>query len=398
MASAGKKSFDAGTVRAKLQIAMKIKPLMLALTSVAVLLCGPAAPPISAQLAVPPPMPVYQPLTGEQLDQLLGPIALYPDPLVAIILPASTLPTQVVMADRYATSGGDPNSIDQQPWDPSVQALARYPSVLSYMDNNLGWTTELGQAFLNQQQDVMDSIQRLRTSAENYGNLASTPQQQVVNDDGDIEILPTEPNVIYVPVYQPNYVYFQSGYGLGFGVGFSIGPWLDFDFDWHEHHLFSWDRDRPRPANWWQERPDQRTAWTARQKPEDHVWRPEDHRNVDTSHNGDRGWYNQPVRTPEARPATQPHPDERRPAAEPRPAPVREPARVATPQPAQPNRPVNSGAFIGSGSARDARDFSNRGQQSIQTISRPAPAPVHTAPAPSNQGGGFHGGGPQPRH
>ena len=70
-------------------------------------------------------MPAYQPLAYQQLDQLLGPIALYPDPLIALILPASTLPTQIVLADRYVSGGGDPNQIDQQPWDPSVQALAR---------------------------------------------------------------------------------------------------------------------------------------------------------------------------------------------------------------------------------------------------------------------------------
>src|ERR1035441_10423431 len=84
-----------------------------------------------------------------QLDQLLGPIALYPDPLIAEILPASTLPTQIVLADRYITGGGDPNQIGQQPWDASVQAVARYPSVLKWMDDNLNLTTELGQAFLN---------------------------------------------------------------------------------------------------------------------------------------------------------------------------------------------------------------------------------------------------------
>ena len=146
----------------------------------------------------------------QQLDQLLGPIALYPDPLIAQILPASTLPTQIVLADRYVSGGGDPNQIDQQPWDPSVQALARYPSVLKWMDDNLNWTTELGQAFLNQQPDVMDSIQRLRQSAYNLGNLQSTPQQQVINDGGDIEIVPADPQVIYVPVYQPDQVYYQS--------------------------------------------------------------------------------------------------------------------------------------------------------------------------------------------
>src|SRR5271170_2467010 len=133
---------------------------------IAALLCVFAGASLSlrAQMTVPPPMPAYQFLAAAQLDQLLGPIALYPDPLIAQILPASTMPTQVVLADRYISGGGDPDQIDQQPWDPSVQALARYPSVLKWMDDNLNWTTELGQTFLNQQQDVMDSIQRLRAS------------------------------------------------------------------------------------------------------------------------------------------------------------------------------------------------------------------------------------------
>ena len=102
---------------------------MKSLFKIVVLLCVFAGGALSvrAQMAVPPPTPVYQPLSYQQLDQLLGPIALYPDPLIAQILPASTLPTQIVLADRYVSGGGDPNQIDQQPWDPSVQALARYP-------------------------------------------------------------------------------------------------------------------------------------------------------------------------------------------------------------------------------------------------------------------------------
>jgi hypothetical protein len=89
---------------------------------------------VLAQMAVQPPMSAYQPLTAAQLDQLLGPIALYPDPLIAQILPASTLPTQIVLADRYVSGGGDPNQIRQQPWDASVQAMARYTNVLKWMD------------------------------------------------------------------------------------------------------------------------------------------------------------------------------------------------------------------------------------------------------------------------
>src|ERR1017187_8045061 len=175
---------------------------------VAVLLFGLSALPGRAQPAVPPPAPGSQSLSDEQLDQLLGPIALYPDPLIAQILPASTSPAQVVLADRYVINGGDPDQIDQQPWETSVQALARYPHVLKWMDDNLNWTTELGQAFLNQQQDVMDSIQRLRASAQNLGNLVSTPQQQVVMEDGSIEILPVDQQMIYVPEYAPDTVYY----------------------------------------------------------------------------------------------------------------------------------------------------------------------------------------------
>src|ERR1039458_4914963 len=153
-----------------------MKPLL----KIAVLLCVLTGMAISvrAQMAVPPPMSAYQPLSYQQLDQLLGPIALYLDPLIAQILPASTLPTQIVLADRYVSGGGDPNQIDQQPWDASVQALARYPDVLKWMDDNLNWTTDLGQAFINQQQDVMVSVQRLRTSASKVGNLQSTRSEE----------------------------------------------------------------------------------------------------------------------------------------------------------------------------------------------------------------------------
>ena len=102
------------------------------LFKIPVLLCLLAGPTLSAQAqaAVPPPMPAYQPPSAAQLDQLLGPVALYPDPLIAQILPASTLPAQIVLADRFVTGGGDPGQIAQQPWDASVQAMARYPDVL----------------------------------------------------------------------------------------------------------------------------------------------------------------------------------------------------------------------------------------------------------------------------
>jgi Protein of unknown function (DUF3300) len=368
--------------------------------NLAVLLCVLGIVSARSQTAAPPPMPAYQPLSDEQMNQLLGPIALYPDPLIAQILPAATLPTQIVLADRYISGGGDPNQIDQQPWDASVQALARYPDVLKWMDDNLNWTTELGQAFLNQQPDVMESIQRLRQSAQNNGNLQSTPQQQVVDDNGDIEILPAEPQVIYVPVYQPDTIYYQSGCPLSFGIGFAIGGWLNCDFDWQNHHLVYWNRDHPRPANWWHEQPAQRNAWIARQAT---VWRPMNHENTSLIIRGDRGY--QPVAHSPAPVSyrTESHPQEPHNNV----TVITIPGHGATPPPAAIprsqaipvqhyqtiSRPTSTGAFIGIQSSQETRTYSNRGQQSMQTVNHSAPA-SRSAPA---SGGGSHGGGSKPQ-
>jgi hypothetical protein len=376
---------------------------MKSLFKIVVLLCvfAGAALSVRAQTAVPPPMSAYQPLADAQLDQLLGPIALYPDPLIAQILPASTLPTQIVLADRYVSGGGDPNQIDQQPWDPSVQALARYPNVLKWMDDNLNWTTDLGQTFLNQQPDVMVSIQRLRQAASNFGNLQSTPQQQVVNDGGDIEIVPADPQVIYVPVYQPDQVYYQTDYGspfITFGIGWPIGLWLNCDFDWGHHNLIAWGRDHPRPSNWWRE--------PARQRDTGHttVWRPGNHPGAVAVNRGDRGYggvpHNRPVVAAVGRSVSDSAAARRTPAPAARPAaPATRgsmPRTRPTPAPIERSQPISqpesTGALIGIQSSRDTKTFSNRGQQSMQTTTHSAPAP-RPAPAMSSGGGGGGGGG-----
>jgi hypothetical protein len=327
-----------------------------------------------AQEEVPPPMPAYQPLSAAQLDQLLGPIALYPDPLISEILPASTLPTQIVLADRYLSSGGDPNAIDQQQWDPSVQALAHYPQVLSWMDNNLNWTTQVGQAFMNQQQDVMDSVQRLRTEAYNLGNLQSTPQQQVIDDNGYIEILPASADDVYVPEYQPDQVYYQQDSGppfITFSVGYILGPWLFCDFDWHDHHLVYWDHDHLPSNGWWHARPDWHSASFAGHTT---VWDPGNRPAVTGSfRGGDRGWSQPENRTWSAPAVSRPPPAEH----------------------VQDNyqRPADN-AFIGIDNAHDARAASERGQESTRTTSPPA---FHESSGASHEaapvGGGFHGGG-----
>ncbi len=179
--------------------------------------------------------------SAEELEDLLAPIALYPDPLLAQVLPAATFIEQIDEAARYVKQYGKTARIDDQPWDVSVKAVAYYPGVLFMMDQKYDWTVSLGQAFVNQPEDVMDAVQRLRAEAWEMGNLASTPQQQVLVEDGVISIVPAEPEVIYVPVYDPLAVYVESPpvYGfITFGIGFPIGAWLNRDCDWHGHRVY----------------------------------------------------------------------------------------------------------------------------------------------------------------
>jgi hypothetical protein len=364
-----------------------------------------------AQIPVPPPAPQVQLRPGPELDQMLGPIALYPDPLIAQILPAATLPTEIVLADRYVNGGGDPNLIDQQPWDPSIQALARYPTILQWLDDNLAWTTALGQAFLYQQQDVMDSIQRLRAQAQALGNLQSTPQESVVIDNGTIEILPANPEVIYLPVYQWDVVYFQRAYGapfISFGLSFSVGEWLNCDFDWHNHHLLVWGHDHPRPADWWSRPPSQRPRIEAAHAT---VWQPRNHPAV-AAQGLDRGWTSHPAPSTvtviggQSRPAQAPvsRPASGAPARSTvtviggQPRPVERSAPPVAQHPAEPShsRPA-TGALIGVQSAHETQQFSTRGQES-RPMAAPHPAasaPHSAAPAHSEApshpaGGGKH--------
>jgi hypothetical protein len=323
-----------------------------------------------AQIPAPPPAPESQLRASADLDQMLGPIALYPDPLIAQLLPAATLPSEIVVADRYVNGGGDPNLIDQQPWDPSVKALARYPTVLKWMDDNLAWTTALGQAFLAQQQDVMDSIQRLRAQAQALGNLQSSPQENVVADAGSIEILPANPELIYVPVYQPDMVYFQRPFGspfISFGLGFSVGLWLNHDFDWHNHHLIIWGHGQPRPADWWSRRPSERPRVEVAHAT---VWQPRNRPAV-AAKGFDRGYSSPQVRSAVTVIGGQT---------------LRQPAPVVIQHPAEaPRARPASGALIGVQSSHQTQQFSTRGQESRQTtISRPAaPAARPSAPVRS---------------
>ena len=206
------------------------------------------------------PAPQGQPLAAEQLNQLVAPIALYPDALVAQILAASTYPMQVVEADRWVQSQGNAPAdqiaagANAQQWDPSVKALTAFPSVLSQMDRNLQWTTDLGNAYYNQPQDVMNAVQAMRQRAQQAGTLQSTPQQQVTTYDDQVAIAPANPDVVYVPVYNPWVVYgppvvafpgyyyapppgifvgIGFGFHIGFGFGIPLHPWAPWGWGWH---------------------------------------------------------------------------------------------------------------------------------------------------------------------
>jgi len=192
-----------------------------------------------------------------QLDDLLAPVALYPDPLLAQILTAATFVDQIDEASRALRANSDPKSIDAQSWDVSVKAVAHYPIVLNMMSAKLDWTTSLGQAWVNQPADVMAAIQRLRAMALKQGNLASNPQQQVIQDGDYISIDPAQAQYLYVPLYDPSIVYYrQGGNDLSFGARCAIGAWLNYDFNWRSHGIYyhGWESghagwiDRSRPS------------------------------------------------------------------------------------------------------------------------------------------------------
>jgi hypothetical protein len=204
--------------------------------------------PVYAQAA--PTQVVYYQLDASQIDPLTGPVALYPDPILAQLLPASTYPQEVMAAVQWLHAVGQPTEqdINVQPWEPSIKAMLHYPTVLQMMNDRIDWTQALGAAFTNQPQDVMASIQRLRSQALNTGALTSNQQQQVVVEpDGVIRILPAAPQVVYVPQYDPQIVYVHQATPvfITFGLGFAIGNWMDNDCDWHSHHVIvgpRWDR------------------------------------------------------------------------------------------------------------------------------------------------------------
>ncbi|MBP0593105.1 DUF3300 domain-containing protein [Paraburkholderia sp. LEh10] len=204
-------------------------------------------------------------VSNQQLDSLTAPIALYPDALLAQVLMASTFPQDVDAAAAWSKANpqykGDDavKAVASQPWDPSVQSLVAFPQVLATMASKPDWVTQIGNAFLAQPNDVMDSVQRLRKQAQSAGNLKSSEQQKVIVEQNTIQIEPANPQVVYVPTYNPTVVYgtwpypayppvyvppppgyaIASGFmtGLAFGAGVAVANSLWGGFNWNSHDV-----------------------------------------------------------------------------------------------------------------------------------------------------------------
>jgi len=223
--------------------------------------CSPVQQPAKLQAAPLAPTERAAPFSPQQLDLMLAPVALYPDPLIAQILMAATYPLEVVEAHRWLQVPGNAAlkgdqltaALAQQPWDPSIKSLVPFPRILQMMDKNLEWTENLGDAFLAQQAEVMDSVQRLRQRAVAAGSLATTPQQVVSTTNGIVVVEPAVPGEVYIPEYNPTLVYGVwpwplyppfifwpwPGFVIGFGVGIPIFyPFWGWSYwRWHDHRL-----------------------------------------------------------------------------------------------------------------------------------------------------------------
>lgn len=211
----------------------------------------------------------------QELDQMLAPVALYPDGLLSQILMAATYPLEVVEAARWSSAHpaldgiAAGQAVSDQNWDPSVKSLVAVPQVLQVLDARIDWTQRLGDAFLAQRSEVMDTIQRLRARARAAGNLQSSGQLNVVDEGGEIQLSEPDPQRIYVPYYDPSLVYgtwwwagyppvfwspwagygwagpFAWGIGIGVGADFFFGSW-----DWRRHAVFGRDGGSRRGAPW----------------------------------------------------------------------------------------------------------------------------------------------------
>lgn len=181
--------------------------------------------------------PAFDPLPIEDLEELLGPIALYPDSLLANVLAAAVFPDDLLEAYAISSRGGDPVNEPEPDWDPSIAAVSAFPEVLRMLATSIEWTTAVGEAYLLQGQDVLDAIQSLRAIAWNNGALRSGVQQTVVREGTTIIIEPADPQIIYVPVFNPQVVFVPQPTVvpvITFGVGVAVGAiwWSNVHCNW----------------------------------------------------------------------------------------------------------------------------------------------------------------------
>ena len=222
-----------------------------------------ASPAPAATPAPPPSAPAER--SAADLEKLVAPIALYPDSLIATILPASVYPLEIVQAARFVANTNNLANLDAQPWDENVKAVARVPAVIQKMNDDLTWTMELGETFLAQDKAVMDAIQNLRAKAQKAGTLQTTPQQVVtvtnmviektveqqvvVVTNTIVQIQPSNPQVVYVPTYNPytvyypppTYVYNPYAPLVTFGAGIAVGAIIANNCDWHHGGCYHGD-------------------------------------------------------------------------------------------------------------------------------------------------------------
>ena len=235
--------------------------VLVAIVCAIALVPGEALAYISFGEQTPAPSKTTQPskIPPEQLDSLVAPIALYPDPLLAQTLAAATYPLEIIQLQQWLEKNKNlkdkalADAVAKQPWDPSVQALAALPDVVKRLANDIQWTADLGNAFLAQQGDVMDAVQRMRKKAQDKGNLKSNEQQkvetQVIESKSVIVVQQANPQVVYVPTYDPVVVYgapvypypyiyypppgyYAAGMAISFGVGVMMGAFWSGGWGW----------------------------------------------------------------------------------------------------------------------------------------------------------------------
>jgi len=371
-----------------------------------------------------------QPTSGtaysqDEFDQLLAPIALYPDQLLSQVLIAATYPLEVVEAARFARQNPDlqgealDQALETKSWDPSVKSLTAFPQVLAMMDEGLDWMQRLGDAFLADEQRVMDTVQSLRRRAQAAGNLASTPQQSVSDRDNEITIAPAQPDVIYVPVYDPFVIYGSwwapdyppwfwypppiYGYPAGiiimtqivFGrpCRISHDHWNWAHPEWHGHRIdlnpggnAFWNSPGhpPPPGGTWQHAPEHRRGVAyPNAAMQEHFLRVDP--NAVRARHEFRGYEAVPQEPSMIRPSPG--------AVRPTPITAQSSPNVVRSAPAPQAFPGRVVPSIDPGVSRQqAEANAQRGMQSRQSISpvpRPSPAPVPATPP--------HGGGGHPR-